>query len=129
MRRPRKSFLIIILAFILNGLLYAQVNNTGAVGSVTIDGKVWNQVAMRPVIPFGKWGLALDLVVYFDAKGNIHSDEWDFSSSNAIKNTLIDKIYYIRYGFPGDPFYGRVGALDDVDLGYGILVNDYSNTM
>ena len=65
MRRPRKSFLIIILAFILNGLLYAQVNNTGAVGSVTIDGKVWNQVAMRPVIPLGKWGLALDLVVYF----------------------------------------------------------------
>ena len=129
MRRPRKSFLIIILAFILNGLLYAQVNNTGAVGSVTIDGKVWNQVAMRPVIPFGKWGLALDLVVYFDAKGNIHSDEWDFSSSNAIKNTLIDKIYYIRYGFPGDPLYGRIGALDDVDLGYGILVNDYSNTM
>ena len=62
-------------------------------------------------------------------KGNIHADEWDFSSSKAIKNTLIDKIYYIRYGFPGDPIYGKIGALDRVDLGYGILVSDYANTM
>jgi len=107
----------------------AQIKNQGAVGSVTIDGQVWNQIAMRPVIPIGKWGVALDLVIYFDAEGNIHADEWDFSSSNAIKNTLIDKIYYIRYGFPGDPLYGKVGALDRVDLGYGILVSDYSNTM
>ena len=69
MRIPRNTFLIIILASVLNGLLFAQVRNSGAIGSVTIDGKVWNQVALRPVIPFGKWGVALDLVVYFDAKG------------------------------------------------------------
>jgi len=129
MRTPRNTFLITILAFVLNGLLTAQISNSGAIGSVTIDGKVWNQVAIRPVIPFGKWGVALDLVIYFDAEGKIHSDEWDFSSANAIKNTLIDKIYYIRYGFPGDPIYGKIGALDNVDLGYGILVSDYSNTM
>jgi len=129
MRIPLNTFLIYILAFMLNGLLFAQVNSSGAVGSVTIDGKVWNQIAIRPVIPLGKWGVALDLVVYFDAQGNIHTDEWDFSSSKAIKNTLIDKIYYIRYGFPGDPIYAKVGALEDVDLGYGILVDGYSNTM
>lgn len=129
MRIPRDIFLIPILAGILSATLCAQIKNRGAVGSVTIDGKVWNQIAMRPVIPFGKWGLALDLVIYFDAEGNIHADEWDFSSGKAIKNTLIDKIYYIRYGFPGDPIYGKIGALDRVDLGYGILVSGYANTM
>ena len=129
MRRPRNIFLSFILFGILSVPLSAQIKNQGAVGSVTIDGKVWNQIAMRPVIPFGKWGVALDLVIYFDAEGNIHADEWDFSSANAIKNTLIDKIYYIRYGFPGDPIYGKIGALDRVDLGYGILVSGYSNTM
>ena len=103
MRKPRNTFLIIMLISILAVPIHAQIKNRGAVGSVTIDGKVWNQIAMRPIIPFGKWGVALDLVIYFDAQGNIHSDEWDFSSGNAIKNTLIDKIYYIRYGFPGDP--------------------------
>ena len=100
MRLPRNQFLIFLLISLLSLPLIAQIKNQGAVGAVTIDGQVWNQVAMRPVISFGKWGVALDLVIYFDAEGNIHTDEWDFSSPNAIKNTLIDKIYYIRYGFP-----------------------------
>lgn len=100
----------------------------GAVGAVTIDGKTWNQVALRPVMPIWKFGVALDLVFYIDGEGNIHKDNWDFSSGKAIKNTLIDKIYFIRYGKPGEPLYFRVGALDYVDLGYGILVNGYTNT-
>ena len=122
---PRNIFLIFALFITLPTLVFSQIKNQGAIGSVTIDGKVWNELAMRPVIPFGKWGVALDLVFYFDAEGNIHSDEWDFSSGNAIKNTLIDKIYYIRYGFPGGPTYAKIGALDRVDLGYGILVSGY----
>ena len=117
------------MALLDKATLSAQVKNQGAIGSVTIDGKVWNQIAMRPVIPFGKWAVALDLVIYFDAEGNIHSDEWNFSSPNSIKNSLIDKIYYIRYGLPGDPLFAKIGALDRVDLGYGILVNGYSNSI
>ena len=66
MRKPRNTFLIIMLIFILVVPVHTQIKNRGAVGSVTIDGKVWNQIAMRPVIPFGKWGGALDLVIYFD---------------------------------------------------------------
>ena len=129
MRIPRNIFLIFAFVSISTTSVFSQIKNQGAIGSVTIDGKVWNQIAMRPVIPFGKWGVALDLVFYFDAEGNIHSDEWDFSSGNAIKNTLIDKIYYIRYGFPGSPTYAKIGALDRVDLGYGILVSGYANNM
>ena len=112
-------------------MLYAQEERSvqGSFGAVTIDGKVWNQIAFRPVIPIWKFGVALDLVFYFDADGNLHKDEWDFSSGKAIKNTLIDKIYYIRYGFPKDPLYLKVGSLDYVKLGYGILVNGYTNTI
>jgi hypothetical protein len=70
----------------------------GAFGAVTIDGKIWNQIALRPVLPFGKLSVALDLVIYIDQDGNIHDDEWDFSSGEKVKNAIIDKIYYIRYG-------------------------------
>lgn len=112
-------------------LLCAQEKNnmTGAFGTVTMDGKIWNQLAFRPEIPLGKFGLALDLVFYFDENGNLHKDEWDFSDGNAIKNSLIDKIYYLRYGYPGDPLFGKIGALDQVQLGYGILVDGYSNAI
>ena len=72
MRIPRNIFLIFVSTLVLPA--YSQVKNQGAIGSVTIDGKVWNQIAMRPIIPIGKWGVALDLVFYFDEEGNIHSD-------------------------------------------------------
>lgn len=119
---------IIFLALFTLVCAQSERSMNGALGSVTIDGKVYNQIALRPVVPIWKFGVALDLVFYIDGEGNIHKDNWDFSDGNAIKNTLIDKIYYIRYGQPGEPLYFKVGALDYVDLGYGILVNGYTNT-
>ena len=41
----------------------------GAFGTVTIDGKMWNQISLRPVVPLWKFALALDLVFYFDQDG------------------------------------------------------------
>jgi len=119
---------------ILLSLIYSQEETEtksvqGAFGAVTIDGKIWNQIAIRPVIPFGKLSVSLDLVIYIDQDGNIHEDEWDFSSGEKVKNSLIDKIYYIRYGQRWDPFYFRAGALDRVTMGQGILVSGYSNSI
>ena len=85
----------ILLLFRITCFSRAQEGRSmqGAFGTVTIDGKMWNQIALRPVEPVWKFGLALDLVFYFDQDGNIHKDEWDFSNPAAIKNTIIDKFY------------------------------------
>ena len=64
----------------------------GAFGAVTIDGKIWNQIALRPIIPIGKVSLALDIVFYIDQDGNIHDDEWDFSSGEKSKNSIMQKL-------------------------------------
>ena len=101
----------------------------GAFGAVTIDGKIWNQIALRPTLPFGKLSVAFDMVLYIDQDGNIHDDDWDFSSGEKVKNTIIDKIYYIRYGNRWDKNYFKIGALDNVTMGYGILLNRYTNTL
>ena len=101
----------------------------GAFGAVTIDGKIWNQIALRPILPFGKLAISFDIVLYIDQDGNIHDDEWDFSSGEKIKNTILDKIYYIRYGRRQDPYYFRAGALDYISMGYGILANGYTNSI
>ena len=82
-----------------------DISVQGAFGAVTIDGKIWNQIALRPVLPFGKLSVALDVVIYIDQDGNIHDDEWDLSSGEKVKNTIIDKIYYIRYGNRWDKNY------------------------
>tara|TARA_Y100000748_G_scaffold171138_1_gene143331 strand:- start:705 stop:2942 length:2238 start_codon:yes stop_codon:yes gene_type:complete len=93
------------------------------VGSATIDGVLYNQVALRPELSFGKLGLGLDLPLYIDNEGNIRKDEWDEASD------IIDKFLYIRWGEKSDPFWFKWGALNNVTLGYGGLLSGYSNMM
>ena len=79
-----------IVFFIFAYLLIAQTDEIestisseektvqGAFGAVTIDGKIWNQIALRPVLPFGKLAIAFDMVLYIDQDGNVHDEGWDF---------------------------------------------------
>jgi len=123
------KYKIILSIVLVSAWLNSQSSMTGAFGTVTIDGKVWNQIALRPVTPFWKFDIAWDLVFYFDHEGNVYDENWDFSNGVNAKNTLIDKIYYISYGRKSDPLYFKIGSLDRVDLGYGILVSGYSNAV
>ena len=92
-------------------------------GAVTIDGQLYNQIALRPDFSIGKFGIGLDVVIYMDQDGNIRKDEWNDAKD------VIDKIMYVRWGEPGDPLYVRVGTLENVVLGYGLFMNGYSNMM
>lgn len=99
------------------------VRFNGAIGMVIIDGKAYQQFGLRPDIPLGKFGIGLDLTFRFDENGKFKDDEWKHGKD------YLEKIYYIRYGQPGDPFYARIGALDNVTLGYGIIMKRYCNTI
>lgn len=100
-----------------------RIRWNGTIGMVIINGKLYQQFGLRPDVPLGKWGVGLDLTVRLDEEGNLKEDEWDEPLD------AVEKIYYIRYGAPGDPFYLRVGALDNVTLGYGIVMHRYANTI
>ncbi len=91
------------------------------IGAVTIDGKNYQQFALRADVPIGKFGFGMDVQLLFDEKGQIRKDEWDEWQD------YLDKIYYIRYGRKGDPFYIKLGGLDYTYIGYANIVNGYSN--
>lgn len=101
---------------------------TGSIGTVTLNGQIYNQLSIRPEIPIGKLGVGLDIYLYFNDEG-MYWDSWDFSSGSSAYKTIIDKIYYLRWGQPGDNLYFLAGALPAVTLGQGILVNNYANIM
>ena len=90
-------------------------------GSVTLDGTVYYQLALRPEFSIGKIGIGLDLVGYMDAQGNFRPDEWDEYSD------IIDKVMYLRYGTDQDPFFFKIGAMPQMQYGFGALMNSYSN--
>jgi len=104
----------------------AKSATTGSIGTVTLNGQVYNQLSIRPEIPIGKLGVGLDIYLYFNDEG-MYWDSWNFSSGGSAYKTIIDKIYYLRWGQPGDNLYLMAGALPSVTLGQGILVNNYAN--
>ena len=128
-----KNNIYILLVFLLFSIFYAQEKidpvYTGSFGSVTINNQVYNHFSVRPEIAFGKFGLGLDIYFYFDDDGELYDKNWDFSSGKAAYKTLVDKIYYLRWGLPYDDAYFRIGALPNITLGNGSLVKGYSNVM
>jgi len=108
---------------------------TGSFGTVSIDGETYNQISLRPEFNLGKWGMGFDFYLYVNGNGEIYEDSWEFIDENgkfSFKNTyktFIDKLRYVRYGYPGDQIYFRLGALFNISIGHGILVDNYSNMM
>jgi len=127
----RLSLLTIFLALALlisdpgvsraNGGLGLSMN--GAVGASVINGVNYQFLSLRPDISIGKFGIGLDLSIYFDADGNIRKEDWDQGAD------IVEKIYYVRWGLPGDPFYIRAGNLSPVTLGYGLVMRRYTNSI
>jgi len=98
-------------------------------GTVTMGGVQWQRFSFRPDVPIGKFGIGLDVELFIDNEGKISDEGWNFSNENQIWDTILRKIYYVRYGKPFDKFYVRAGALDDVTLGYGLIMDGYRNTL
>ena len=99
------------------------------IGSATLDGVLYNQLALRPEINIWKIGIGLDLILYIDNEGNIApivQEQWDIINDPSL---ILDKILYINYGQKTDPGWFKYGSLEGVTLGYGGLVNNYSNMM
>jgi len=95
----------------------------GAVGTIMMGDNVYTQIRLMPEITFGKIGIGLDFDLLIDSEGNIKEDEWDEFSD------YVNKIYYIRYGHRGDPFFGRIGGFPNYTLGHGLVMRDYSNML
>ncbi len=95
----------------------------GGIGAVTIDGELYTALTLRPDFSIGKFGMALDIPLYINAEGDFRTNEWN------AWDDIPDKIYYMRWGRPDEPLYIRAGALDNVTLGYGLMVKNYTNTI
>jgi hypothetical protein len=98
-------------------------------GTMTVDGKQWSRLSLRPDIPLGPFGICLDLELFVDDQGNISNKGWRFDNRTQAIESMQRKIYYIRYGHPGDKLFAKLGALDDVTLGYGLIMSGYSNAL
>jgi len=97
------------------------VTASAVAGAINVDGQNYQQIGIRAEFPIGKLGLGIDCQLLIDDQGNVRKEDW-----NEFEDYL-NLIYYIRWAHKGDPFYTKIGGLDFSSLGYGIILNGYTN--
>ena len=98
-----------------------------AFGTVTMNGQTWTRLTLQPEISIGKLGIAFDLEVFLDEKQEFSARGWEFDTKEKALESILRKIYYVRWDKPGAPFYARLGALEGINLGYGLVGSNYGN--
>jgi len=144
-----KKYLVMIISIslmflFLSSVLYADeskekpsfgFNMDFNIGLSSYEDSNGQQVAFQkfsffPEFSYGKWGLGLDLTFELDGDFKLrdldndgHADGWYTFSD------YLYKIYYVRYGFKGDPLYARIGAFESYTLGHGLIMDGFSNVL
>jgi hypothetical protein len=96
----------------------------GNLGYSNIGGENYVSMRLQPELSFGKWGLGLNIPLYFNLEnGEFRKDEYQDAGA------LWRMIMYVRYGVKKhNPIYAKVGMLTNEFLGYGMLINNYDNS-
>ena len=125
-----------------NKLAFAGGINLGS--DVLLSGalntpETWTRFGFQPDFSFGKIGIGFDLTFHFmlyktqDTAFTLYPGDW-IPNYNGIGKTVFDvylpKIMYVRYGLKGeDPFFAKLGSINDLSLGNGFIMSNYSNML
>ncbi len=118
------------------------------IGSVTLEGDTYAKLVFQPEIQLGRLRASLYLPFiyqrdlfdpddWYKPKGN---NEWNFGFGDefswedepldAAQDFLTDlalKFRFIEFGRQRDPFFIKLGNLNNMVLGHGVLVDNYAN--
>ena len=118
------------------------------IGTITIGNTTYSKVVAQPTFALGSLKMSLYLPViyqtdmfnpndWYHPQGN---DEWDFGGLltghpnpdtwalvQDFANDLFLKIRYIEWGQQRDPFFFKVGNLDDITIGHGLIMRNFAN--
>ncbi|MEL7147651.1 MAG: hypothetical protein AAFO69_14845, partial [Bacteroidota bacterium] len=109
------------------GLAAAETASTlrGGFSYTTIDGQSFVGLTLNPELNLGKVGLGLNVPLLYSLEEQ--SLRTDIFEDGIGVGRLIT---YIRYGTQKkDPLYVRVGELNNTMIGFGGLVNNYTNSI
>ena len=130
--RCNRALVVLVLAGPVASLAQPSVSMFGyslSMGSVSVDQEQLYRLSFRPDFPMGRLGIGLDLELFVERNGDLGSRGWQAGSSTQTFDSILRKIYYVRYGRPNDAVYVKIGALDNVTLGYGLIMDSYRNTL
>lgn len=109
--------------FDVTNALDEQSSLGAMLGYTSIGGQKYIGMRIQPELAFGKFGVGLDIPLMFSLDGGGLRTE-EFKSGVG----WLRIIRYLRWGVKKrDPFYIRVGDLSGSWIGYGMLLDNYTN--
>jgi hypothetical protein len=129
----------------MDGVFAALHNVVGfEIGALTINGQSYGEAVLEPTFSSGSFKMALYLPIIYS--GNMlypgdwyqpgGNDEWSFGTDQGgdqamvvadFTRDLLLKIKYIEYGHRGDPLFFKLGNLEHITIGDGLLMRDFAN--
>ncbi len=105
--------------------LNSQSSIAAGLGYTNIGGENFIGMRIQPELALGKLGFGLDVPIMFNvSSGKLRTEEY----KNGVG--VLRMIRYLRWGVKKkDPVYVRVGDISGSYLGYGMLMNNYSNAV
>ncbi|NJO92825.1 MAG: hypothetical protein HC831_30550 [Chloroflexia bacterium] len=103
-----------------------QQSSLGALlGYTSIGGQSYIGMRIQPEFALGKLGFGLDIPLLFSVEGNgIRTEEFESGVG------WLRLVRYVRWGIKKqDPVYLKVGDLTGESIGYGILLDNYTNSI
>lgn len=94
-------------------------------GFTQIGDQQYVGMRLQPELAIGKLGVGLDIPLLFNLEdGSLRTEEFERGVG------ALRLIRYLRYGVKKrDPLYIRMGDITGAYLGYGILMNNYTNSI
>jgi len=113
--------LFLVLVFLISNL-YAESFFNLKVGAYnrTLDDTSYITIAFKPLFMYNGFFGGSSFEFSFKPDSTLKQDEWDNTRA------ILEKFYF-GYGEKESPIVFRFSSLDDVNLGYGILVNKFRN--
>jgi hypothetical protein len=98
--------------------------------------ETWTRIDFMPDFAFGKIGVGLDLTLHFmlypdpNTAFKPYAGDWVPGNGKSFFDIYLPKLLYIRYGLKGeDPFFAKLGSINDLSLGDGFIMSNYSNML
>ncbi len=98
-------------------------NFGGGLGLSSMRDTIWGSVELQPEFGFGPVGIGMRLNFRVSQYGKFRTEDW-----NSFED-WVGKIRYLRLGRKRSPFYAKVGVLNQLTLGYGFIMDNYTNNI
>lgn len=115
--------------------LKPHFNLNANIGPANINNTNFQQITLMPEFGIGQFAIGLYFPIYMNlAIGPVPAtswhnySDWDFRNWKDGFSDAINKFLYIRYGEKGTPpVYVKAGNINNFTIGFGFLMNRYSN--